>query len=48
MEHLTQRHQAHLYPVGVIHGRFKVLHSDHLAYIKSGKALCAYLVVAVT
>jgi nicotinamide-nucleotide adenylyltransferase len=36
------------YPIGVIHGRFQVLHYDHLAYLLAGKALCRHLVVGVT
>jgi len=34
--------------MGVIHGRFQVLHLDHLKYLLAGKALCRHLVVAVT
>lgn len=37
-----------LYPVGVIHGRFQVLHNDHMRYLLAGKALCDHLVVGVT
>ncbi|MCJ7774708.1 MAG: nicotinate-nucleotide adenylyltransferase [Desulfobacterales bacterium] len=33
---------------GVIHGRFQILHNDHLAYLLSGKALCKHLVVGIT
>jgi nicotinamide-nucleotide adenylyltransferase len=33
---------------GVIHGRFQILHNDHLKYILSGKALCEHLVVGIT
>jgi nicotinamide-nucleotide adenylyltransferase len=33
---------------GVIHGRFQVLHNDHLAYILAGKARCRHLVVCIT
>ncbi len=33
---------------GVIHGRFQVLHNDHLKYLMAGKALCRRLVVGVT
>lgn len=36
------------YSVGVIHGRFQVLHNDHLAYLLAGKALCKKLVVGIT
>ncbi len=33
---------------GVIHGRFQVLHNDHLRYLLAGKARCRYLVVGIT
>lgn len=33
---------------GVIHGRFQVLHNDHLEYIMLGKARCCHLVVGIT
>ncbi|MDZ7761800.1 MAG: nicotinate-nucleotide adenylyltransferase [Desulfovermiculus sp.] len=33
---------------GVIHGRFQVLHNDHLAYLLAGKAECGHLVVGIT
>ena len=36
------------YETGVIHGRFQVLHNDHLKYLLSGKALCRHLVVGIT
>ena len=34
--------------VGVIHGRFQVLHHDHLKYLMAGKARCRHLVVGIT
>lgn len=37
-----------VYEQGVIHGRFQVLHKDHLKYLLSGKALCKHLVVGIT
>lgn len=37
-----------LYDTGVIHGRFQILHRDHLQYLRSGKALCRHLVVGIT
>lgn len=40
--------QQTLYDTGVIHGRFQVLHNDHLKYLISGKALCRHLVVGIT
>jgi nicotinamide-nucleotide adenylyltransferase len=33
---------------GVIHGRFQILHNDHMKYILSGKALCEHLVIGIT
>lgn len=34
--------------VGVIHGRFQVLHNDHMEYILAGKARCEFLVIGIT
>jgi nicotinamide mononucleotide adenylyltransferase len=34
--------------MGVIHGRFQVLHNDHLKYLMAGKARCRHLVVGIT
>ncbi len=36
------------YPVGVVHGRFQILHNDHLEYILAAKARCKRLVVGIT
>ena len=36
------------YEIGVIHGRFQVLHNDHIKYLMAGKELCQYLVVGIT
>ncbi|MFX0022117.1 MAG: nicotinate-nucleotide adenylyltransferase [Candidatus Hermodarchaeota archaeon] len=36
------------YELGVIHGRFQVLHNDHMKYLLAGKHLCEYLVVGIT
>ncbi len=33
---------------GVIHGRFQVLHNDHLAYLIAGHSECEHLVVGIT
>jgi nicotinamide-nucleotide adenylyltransferase len=41
-------HAAPPYPLGVIHGRFQVLHNDHLKYLLAGKRLCDHLVVGIT
>lgn len=37
-----------LHPLGFIHGRFQVLHNDHLKYLLAGKALCTHLTVGIT
>lgn len=36
------------HPTGVIHGRFQILHNDHLRYLLAGKERCEHLVVGVT
>jgi nicotinamide-nucleotide adenylyltransferase len=33
---------------GVIHGRFQLLHNDHLKYLLAGKERCRHLVVGIT
>ncbi|MDQ7832887.1 MAG: nicotinate-nucleotide adenylyltransferase [Desulfovibrionaceae bacterium] len=37
-----------MHDLGVIHGRFQVLHNDHLAYLLDGASRCRHLVVGVT
>lgn len=37
-----------MYKTGVIHGRFQILHNDHLRYLLAGKALSKHLVVGIT
>ena len=37
-----------LHETGVIHGRFQVLHNDHLKYLMAGKERCRHLVVGIT
>ncbi|MFZ2445354.1 MAG: nicotinate-nucleotide adenylyltransferase [Syntrophobacteraceae bacterium] len=34
--------------LGVIHGRFQVLHNDHLKYLMAGKERCSHMVVGIT
>ena len=34
--------------VGVIHGRFQILHNDHLEYLLAGKKRCSHMVVGIT
>ncbi|MHA2180069.1 MAG: adenylyltransferase/cytidyltransferase family protein [Promethearchaeota archaeon] len=36
------------YDLGVIHGRFQVLHNDHIKYLMAGKEICNHLVVGIT
>jgi nicotinamide-nucleotide adenylyltransferase len=36
------------YNIGVIHGRFQVLHNDHMKYLLAGKQLCKHLIVGIT
>ncbi|WP_461208632.1 nicotinate-nucleotide adenylyltransferase [Desulfocurvus sp. DL9XJH121] len=36
------------FPVAVIHGRFQILHNDHLRYLLAGWELCSHLVAGVT
>ncbi|MFX1258813.1 MAG: adenylyltransferase/cytidyltransferase family protein [Promethearchaeota archaeon] len=36
------------YKVGVIHGRFQILHNDHIKYLLAGKQMCKHLVVGIT
>ena len=33
---------------GVIHGRFQVLHNDHLRYLLAGRSKCDHLVIGIT
>jgi len=37
-----------VHELGVIHGRFQVLHNDHLKYLLAGKGRCRRLVVGLT
>jgi nicotinamide-nucleotide adenylyltransferase len=34
--------------IGVIHGRFQVLHNDHLKYLMAGWERCEHLIVGIT
>jgi len=34
--------------IGVIHGRFQVLHNDHMQYLLAGKERCKHLFVGIT
>lgn len=34
--------------VGVIHGRFQIVHNDHVKYLLAGKSRCDFLFVGIT
>ncbi|MEN8258655.1 MAG: nicotinate-nucleotide adenylyltransferase [Thermodesulfobacteriota bacterium] len=34
--------------IGVIHGRFQILHHDHLKYLLAGKERCQHLIVGIS
>ena len=36
------------YDIGVIHGRFQILHNDHMKYLLAGKNLCNHLIIGIT
>ncbi len=36
------------YDVGTIHGRFQILHNDHMKYLLAGKKFCKHLIVGIT
>ena len=33
---------------GVVHGRFQILHNDHIKYLMAGKSKCRHLIVGIT
>ncbi len=37
-----------MHNIGVIHGRFQVLHKDHLKYLLAGAKRCRHLVIGIT
>ncbi|MGB5910646.1 MAG: nicotinate-nucleotide adenylyltransferase [Promethearchaeia archaeon] len=37
-----------MHDIGVIHGRFQILHNDHMKYLLAGKELCKHLIVGIT
>ena len=36
------------YDIGIIHGRFQILHNDHVKFLMSGKKLCEHIIVGIT
>jgi len=37
-----------MHELGVIHGRFQILHNDHLKYLLAGQKRCRHLVIGIT
>lgn len=37
-----------MYKTGVIHGRFQILHNDHMKYLLAGLEKCEHLVIGIT
>ena len=44
----ADRPQSGRHPIGVIHGRFQIVHRDHVRYLLAGKDRCDQLVVGIT
>lgn len=36
------------YDLGTIHGRFQILHNDHVKFLLAGKNLCKHLIIGIT
>ena len=36
------------FETGVIHGRFQLLHNDHMKFLMTGKKLCKHIIVGIT
>ncbi len=36
------------YDLGTIHGRFQILHNDHMKFLLTGKKLCKHLIIGIT
>ena len=48
MNHKSSENITKIAEVGVIHGRFQILHNDHVKYLMAGKEKCRHLVVGIT
>jgi len=40
--------QKQMDQIGVIHGRFQILHNDHMVYLLAGKERCKHLIIGIT
>jgi nicotinamide-nucleotide adenylyltransferase len=40
--------KKYIYDKGVIHGRFQILHNDHIKFLMAGKDLCKHIIVGIT
>lgn len=47
-EKFVESEKKYQYDMGVIHGRFQVLHNDHVKYLLAGKELCRHMVIGIT
>jgi len=36
------------YSKGIIHGRFQILHNDHMKYLLAGKEMCEHIIIGIT
>ena len=45
---LEKKRSVQTAETGVIHGRFQILHNDHVKYLLAGKQFCRHLVVGIT
>lgn len=49
MNHISEKELSfQTAETGIIHGRFQILHNDHVKYLLSGKQFCRHLVVGIT
>ena len=37
-----------MYKIGIVHGRFQILHKEHIKYILAAKEKCSHLIVGIT
>ncbi len=44
----TTRIKTYMKKLGVVHGRFQVLHNDHMKYILAAKRCCDQIVIGIT
>lgn len=47
MLNFSQNGENMLDSIGVVHGRFQLLHNDHVKYIMAGKKKCEHLIIGI-